>query len=79
MKIYPVKKNEKIKQICHIDAYRLKTKKDLEAIGARDYFGRPDTICFIEWPEMVKDFYKRIILIKISAKSENERVIEIKK
>ncbi|MFA5248447.1 MAG: tRNA (adenosine(37)-N6)-threonylcarbamoyltransferase complex ATPase subunit type 1 TsaE [Patescibacteria group bacterium] len=79
MKIYPVKKNKTIKQICHIDAYRLKTKRDLEAIGAQDYFGRADTICFIEWPEMVKNFYKRLIQIKILAKSEEKRIIEIKK
>ncbi len=79
MKIYPVKKNEKIKQICHIDAYRLKTKKDLEAIGAQDYFGRSDIVCFIEWPEIVRVFYKKIIQIKISPKSATERIIDIKK
>jgi tRNA threonylcarbamoyladenosine biosynthesis protein TsaE len=79
MKIYPVKKHETIKQVCHIDAYRLKTKKDLEVIGAQEYFGRPDTICFLEWPEMAKGFYKKIIQINISSKSEEERLIEMKK
>ncbi len=79
MKIYKVKKHKTIKEVCHIDAYRLKTRKDLEAIGAQDYFGRSDTVCFIEWPEVVDDFYKKTIQIKILAKSEEERSIEIKK
>jgi tRNA threonylcarbamoyladenosine biosynthesis protein TsaE len=79
MKIYPVKKHKTIKQICHIDAYRLRLARDLAAIGALDYFGRLDTACFIEWPENVKNFYKKSTPIKISAKSEEERIIEIKK
>jgi tRNA threonylcarbamoyladenosine biosynthesis protein TsaE len=55
MKIYPVKKHPTIKYLCHIDAYRLRSARDLEAIGALDYFGKKDTICFIEWPENIKN------------------------
>jgi tRNA threonylcarbamoyladenosine biosynthesis protein TsaE len=79
MKIYPVKKHKTIKQICHIDAYRLKNKKDLATIGGEDYFGRADTVCFLEWPERVEDFFGKAIFIKILDKSEEERIIEIKK
>jgi len=54
MKIYPVKKHKTIKHLCHIDAYRLKSARDLTAIGALDYFSKKDAVCFIEWPENVK-------------------------
>ncbi len=37
--------------LCHIDAYRLSTWHDLEAIGADEYIGHPDTVTVIEWPE----------------------------
>jgi tRNA threonylcarbamoyladenosine biosynthesis protein TsaE len=55
MKIYPIKKHETIKHLCHIDAYRLRSARDLEAIGALDYFGKKDCVCFVEWPENVKN------------------------
>lgn len=54
MKVYPIKKHETIKHLCHVDAYRLRSARDLEAIGALDYFGKKDSICFVEWPENVK-------------------------
>jgi tRNA threonylcarbamoyladenosine biosynthesis protein TsaE len=78
MKIYPVRKHKSIKELCHIDAYRLRSAKDLEAIGALDYFGRKDVVCFVEWPERVKKFLppsKRII--KIRHGGECERTVEI--
>ena len=59
MKIYPINhtiKNEelRIKNLVHIDAYRLKSAVDLEAIGALEYFGREDTIVLIEWADKIK-------------------------
>jgi tRNA threonylcarbamoyladenosine biosynthesis protein TsaE len=46
-------KNQNSKLI-HIDAYRLKSRKDLTAIGAEEYFNRPDTITVIEWANKIK-------------------------
>jgi tRNA threonylcarbamoyladenosine biosynthesis protein TsaE len=79
MKVYPVKKHLNIKYFCHIDAYRLKSSADLEAIGALDYFGKKDTICFIEWPEKVKKiFNKKSIIFKIKQDKKERRIIEKK-
>lgn len=76
MKIYPVKKHETIKHLCHIDAYRLHSAHDLEAIGALDYFGKKDSICFVEWPENVKKIFREsIICIQIIQKSNESRAI----
>ncbi len=52
MKIYPVNKKG-INQLCHIDAYRLTSMADLEAIGAKDYIGDPKTVTIIEWADKV--------------------------
>lgn len=80
MKIYKISKHPQIKEVCHIDAYRLKSAIDLEAIGAGEYFKRKDTIIFIEWPERVKKFLlKKHTLIKVKHKKENVREIEIKR
>jgi len=77
MKVYPVKKHKIIKEVCHIDAYRLKTEKDLEAIGALEYFNRKDAVCLIEWPERIKKILPRARRIKIISKGEEQRIVEV--
>jgi len=71
MKIYPVKKHQTIKHLCHIDAYRLKSAVDLEAIGAGDYIGKKDSVSLIEWPEMVKNFLMLQNLVKLFYPMQN--------
>jgi tRNA threonylcarbamoyladenosine biosynthesis protein TsaE len=80
MKVYKVRGHKSIKEVCHIDAYRLKSKSDLGAIGAFDYIAQKNTISLIEWPEIVVESLKKIKLIKINlAIKGNERVVIIKK
>jgi tRNA threonylcarbamoyladenosine biosynthesis protein TsaE len=52
LKIYKTK-HISIKQMIHIDAYRLNTGTDLEAIGWQEYL-KPDTLVVIEWADKVK-------------------------
>lgn len=54
MRVYPVRGHKKIRQLVHVDAYRIKHARDLLAIGLGDYLGRPDTITIIEWADRVK-------------------------
>lgn len=51
--VFPKKYHGAI-QLCHIDAYRLKSAKELETLGGGEYIGDPVTITVIEWPERVK-------------------------
>ena len=53
MNIYPIK-DKTIKQLVHIDCYRLTDPDQLEEIGALEYFGKKDTVVIIEWAEKVK-------------------------
>ncbi len=54
MKIYDVKNHPTINKFCHIDAYRLSSAKDIEAVGALEYMKRDDTVTAIEWPDRIK-------------------------
>ncbi len=79
MKVYGIK-NENIKHLIHIDAYRLSHGDDLEAIGALDYFGKPNCLTIIEWPERVSEILpKEKIDVKIKILKDNNREISVKR
>ncbi|HBR80665.1 MAG: hypothetical protein UX09_C0012G0016 [Candidatus Uhrbacteria bacterium GW2011_GWE2_45_35] len=52
MNVYPTGR-EPVKQIVHIDAYRLRTPEDIFNLGLEEWIGRPDTVVLVEWPRMV--------------------------
>jgi len=81
MKIYPVKGHGKIKNLVHVDAYRLEGGASAETIGIADYVGRADTVCLIEWAKRIKDCLpKNIWQVDLKAgETEDERVVEVKK
>lgn len=83
MKIYPLK--GLVLGLCHIDAYRLSSEADLEAIGAGDYIKDKKIVTVIEWADKVKklwpvgakvlefkesDDYREIIVSLVSARPE---------
>ncbi|MAF13721.1 MAG: tRNA (adenosine(37)-N6)-threonylcarbamoyltransferase complex ATPase subunit type 1 TsaE [Parcubacteria group bacterium] len=77
MKIYPTK-HSTVKQIVHIDCYRLKESDEIVNVGALEYFNRPDTVTVIEWAEKIKKNLpqsRQKILIEI--KNVNDREITI--
>jgi tRNA threonylcarbamoyladenosine biosynthesis protein TsaE len=78
MRVYPIKKKD-IKNLVHIDAYRLKSTADLEAIGAEEYMNDPEAIVLIEWADRVVEIMpKNVTLITIKTdKGEQKRIINI--
>ncbi len=75
MKVYPVKKHKQIKQFVHIDAYRLKSAKDLEVIGALEYFDRSDSVVVIEWADRVKKTLpKKVTFITMEHNGNSRRI-----
>jgi len=56
--------------IAHFDLYRLGDPEELEYLGYRDYL-RPDTWCFIEWPERAEGYLDNIGL-EISIQYQGE-------
>ncbi|MFA4845620.1 MAG: tRNA (adenosine(37)-N6)-threonylcarbamoyltransferase complex ATPase subunit type 1 TsaE [Patescibacteria group bacterium] len=51
---YPVVKDS-IRQILHVDLYRLKDASELTALALQEDLERPDTVAFIEWPYVVPE------------------------
>ena len=55
MKIYKTAiPGSRIKNLCHIDAYRARGAEDIAGIGAEEYFNREDTVTVIEWADRIK-------------------------
>jgi tRNA threonylcarbamoyladenosine biosynthesis protein TsaE len=78
MNIYPTGR-EPIKQIVHVDAYRLRTPEDIFSLGLEEWAGRPDSVVLVEWPRMVGEAEiraDRTVRIFPGA-TPNERIIEI--
>lgn len=65
--------------IYHLDAYRLRGKKDLRALGFDSIMNDSHAIVLIEWPENIKGMlFPNKLSIRFSyGKKENERVISV--
>lgn len=65
MHIYPTKnlklkiKSSKLRYFIHIDAYRLRSARELAGIGIEEYLGRQDTVTAIEWADRVRPLLTR--------------------
>lgn len=55
-----------IKQLVHVDTYRLTSEDQLEEIGFSDYLDDPATVCVIEWPEKLLRILKNKHVINIT-------------
>ena len=77
LNIYEIKKNNVFKNFIHIDAYRLKNKKDLENIGFFDFIKQDDSIIIIEWGNKIKKYLpKQTVNIKLTIlKNEQRKII----
>jgi tRNA threonylcarbamoyl adenosine modification protein YjeE len=83
MRRHPLKKSKKTRQfknVFHIDAYRLKTPKHLQALGFKQILSDPANVILLEWAERVKKILPRTtIWLKFQhGKKENERKITVK-
>lgn len=68
-----------IKNILHVDLYRLTTERQIEDIGITEYLNQPDTIVAVEWAQKLKNLLpaKRID-IRFQIKTSSERIITVK-
>lgn len=70
-----------IRNLVHIDTYRLKNERELIDIGVEDYLGDPETVCLIEWPEKISELLKNKKVMNVTLSynvSVNERHITLK-
>ncbi len=60
----------------HFDLYRTTTVEDIMRIWADEILEDPDTICLIEWPDMLEGVIRPTKTIRISIR-DNKRYFEI--
>ncbi len=44
-----------IKEMVHVDCYRMGSANDAESVGLIEYLARPDILTIIEWPEKISE------------------------
>lgn len=65
-------------RVVHLDLYRLKSAREIAALGLEEYLGQPDTVALIEWPEAVDGVeWKANVTVRLRATGETERTIDI--
>ena len=78
MKIYDIRHMiHDIRQLVHVDAYRINHPQELLDIGLQEYLGKDDCLVVIEWADKVKKILpKKTLYIKFKIKSQ-QRIIAI--
>ncbi len=81
MSVYQVPNHETIKELVHVDTYRIETYEELLEIGIEDYLEKLDTLTIIEWPEKVDKLLldRQMIIVSIEHGNATERIIRIEK
>lgn len=65
MKKYSIKHGQH-KFLFHIDAYRLKNRKEIENLGWKDILANSEHLVFVEWPENIIEVLPKHHQVKIS-------------
>lgn len=64
-------------RFCHIDLYRIESKRDFEGLGIEEIINNKNNIVVIEWAEKLKSFSpKKKIDVKFFYEKESVRKIE---
>lgn len=71
MNIYPVRNHQTIKQLVHLDCYRLESEEQLADLGLEEWM-RPDTVMLVEWPLMKTD---QTITFDLLSGSQNRSIV----
>ena len=75
--VFEVKGRPSLKEIHHIDFYRIKDREELLTLGLYEYIGRPDVAVIIEWADRFPTLQnKDRITIEIEVKND-KRFIKI--
>ena len=82
MKIYKIRDSRLvIRELVHLDAYRLNLFAQLKEIGVEEYLNKKNCLMVVEWADKVKEIkkypkYQEIIFEE--GNNVNERIIKIK-
>lgn len=63
--------------VAHMDLYRLKDPQEFFQLGGSEYLDDPDTLCFIEWPEVTLPYLNDFGLVRIERTEDGTRKITL--
>jgi len=74
-------KKRGVMQICHVDAYRLESWKELMTIGFEEYSGDGGTVTLVEWADRVPEIHasKSYSELTFGFEADDTRSITIEK
>ncbi len=79
LKKYPIKKSKDHKFLFHIDAYRLKSERELLYLGWEELISNQDNLILIEWPEIVESIIPNdAAYVYIAHREDGSRSLELK-
>lgn len=78
MKIYETK-DDKFKQIIHVDAYRIDSLLEAQNLKLTNYFNSPGSLSIIEWPENIKQILPESTIFIEILHAEHEDLQNIEK
>lgn len=75
---FPVSAGRRLKEIHHLDLYRLKDASELTTLGLYDIIGQPYAAVLIEWADRFQiENLKDKITIEITPRNDNSRKLKI--
>jgi tRNA threonylcarbamoyladenosine biosynthesis protein TsaE len=81
MKIYEIgNKKYEIRNLVHVDCYRLDEVQELFYLGIEEYLNKPAMVVIIEWADKIRVYlrnFKKIKWIKIINKDNKQRIFII--
>jgi len=81
LKVYPVAKNKKgIKNLIHLDCYRLSHPEELSALGWQEFLDKKESVIVVEWADKIKGIMPAdtVWIALEQGRGETERIIEFK-
>ncbi len=68
----------KKKRIYHFDCYRLDQLDEAINLGFEDYLFDEDSLCFIEWPELIEPILpEETLTVRIEQEADHTRTVSI--
>lgn len=68
----------RIKNLIHIDAYRIEKPEEILELGWNEFINDPSSIILVEWADKIRNVLpKKYFLVKLKIVSEKERYLDI--
>lgn len=76
MKSYAVPNHDWVRELVHIDAYRVEDADEMRVLNLQELYAKEGTIVCIEWPERIKEYIPKDALhITITLNRDGTRTL----